>query len=78
MSVAPRKQGRARPVSWLRNSPAAGRRVIEGTHLLGAETGAAGSTRRALCCYNTTNAGRPGPRIRGARVCSTGAVAFLG
>ena len=46
------------------SSPAAGRRAIEGAHLLGDETGAASSTRRARCCDNTTNAGRREARQR--------------
>lgn len=33
--------------------------MIEGAQLLGNETGTAGSTRRAGCRDNTTNAGRP-------------------
>jgi hypothetical protein len=37
----------SRPLGRSRKSPAAGRRVIEGTHLLGEEAGTVGSTRRA-------------------------------
>ena len=47
------------------SSPPAGRRVIEGAHLLGDETGAGSSTRRGRSCDSTTNAGRREARQRG-------------
>jgi hypothetical protein len=58
-----------REVCWPRTraprySPAARRRVIEGAHLLGDETGAASTARQARRCDNTTNAGHREARQR--------------
>jgi hypothetical protein len=66
--------GRDRPPRRPCSSPAPGRRVIEGAHLLGDETGAAGSAHRTGCCNNATNAGRRAAREReccSRRVCGS-------